>query len=431
MAITDLAGLKTWAGAGGAETIAAGTYTLDADLVIAKSASLTATGAVIIDGDSQFAVICECPSAATADVLITLTGTKAYPITVTNGLNALGAQFVIDNNSTSHYALTVNATYLYCNSAEADNNGLNIAGSPTGEVTVTVTNGTANSNPMDGYSIKSPNAGNYSCTLRLINCVATGNGSANAASGDGFTCHSRNHHIYIDGGAYYSNTKSGGALVGENSAGLGGTAFIRRAAIYDNGGTVTTNGDLYCSDDFQSLTIDQCIFSGYDIANATGGPVRIGAVANTLITNTVFCNPVSIDGAFSVILASEALLGPLVVKNCDFVGFVFGTRAIYAIEGYYAAQGLTVSDCRFIGGRQGVRTPNGAVNYVVADNYFIGHTANAVYDANSTTKYGSMTGCGRNWFVGITTPTQSTTTQASDYPQTPVFSRGGSGIGWW
>lgn len=135
-------------------------------------------------------------------------------------------------------------TFNYCNfSNPSSGDGLNTLGGDY-ELTVICNNCYANYNYADGFGMH--NYGGSAIaehTVILNNCTAIGNGwqFPSSYTGDGASSHNPGQKLYINGGVFHSNGKTGAAIIG------GSQCYISNAEFYNNG-TISHIADIYAAD---------------------------------------------------------------------------------------------------------------------------------------------------------------------------------------
>jgi hypothetical protein len=125
----------------------------------------------------------------------------------------------------------------------------------------------ASYNDYDGFNMHNANSSLSPHVMTLTNCTAVGNdpNRHDGAAGDGATGHDANQTLYINGGSYHDNGKSGIAMVG------GSTCIIDEGAIfYDNNAVTSRLADLYVEDNSQvevkEIASQECTLRARDVS---------------------------------------------------------------------------------------------------------------------------------------------------------------------
>jgi hypothetical protein len=251
-AITTVADLYTYKSTDGNHTISStggdgsGNYVLTSVLFIDGNWNLTIVGggSVTIDGgDAYYVFLLDDGS----DVTQVFSGTDTdNRITFTQGsvasifLKTVGAG-------------KLNATFNYCDFSEADaGNGFSISNSLISELTATCNNCRNFNNSNDGFSLLSGSVGSTQAIARLFlndtdsynNDPAGGGGAA----GDGVTAHQSNQRVYVSGGSFYDNSKTGFAIQGNALCIANGIDVYNNGNTSAGGNVATDNGYISLSD---------------------------------------------------------------------------------------------------------------------------------------------------------------------------------------
>lgn len=119
-------------------------------------------------------------------------------------------------------------------------------------------------------------------TITLNSCIAQRNGttSTNPGDGDGATAHNPNHKIYIHGGVFTDNGKTGVAMTG------GSKCYIDGNTYFSNNGTNWHWGDVTCAAG-SYLDVNNAEFFGLNYP-ATGLNNVWATEANAVISNCIF-----------------------------------------------------------------------------------------------------------------------------------------------
>ena len=137
------------------------------------------------------------------------------------------------------------AVFHYCRFLNAfQGSGLDTR-SGTYELAVTCDYCEASYNYSDGFNMQNLGIDEAKHTLTLNHCIATGNDRESTAGGcgDGASAHNLNHTIYIHGGVYHNNGKTGVALDD------GAKCYVFGNTQFYNNGLVRHIGDVYAGQD--------------------------------------------------------------------------------------------------------------------------------------------------------------------------------------
>ncbi len=482
-AISNEAGLRLWAQNGGDETIS-GTIVLSANLIITQSGTLTATGATTIDcTNNNHSYLIYLSNSSGLPVEISFIGSYGKRIRFTESssfANIVSCQgtggitvnyYHCDFDSSQDGLKTANKAYgpitlncFYCNAYNNSNDGFSLAGNSWGlddfQSVVDLENGLVSlkatghklivgdqfrfltlENYPDTYTIdaasdsdtivfeadyiaetidKSDTVGYYVPYPQTMNLVAC-NSYANQF--DGVTLHTNNQYIHVDGGRYYGNGKSGFSLVGLNH-GAGGECVIKNATIYDNGGNIKTNGDIYAGQGVKKLVLDGCWLKKFDVKKASSvyGQVNLADCHTAIIKNCLFTDPVDLSSFVVYLINCPNATDPcenLTIDNCRFDGFSMPATnyVIYArsLTNQLIVKNSTFSDCE-----RCIYTPMGNTKYSIDRCAFM-DTAMGIYDVYSSVKYASNANCCSNQFDNVIHIAASANTcQVTDFPNQNV-----------
>jgi len=131
--------------------------------------------------------------------------------------------------------------------------------------------------------------------FELNDCEAYNNDptGGGGAAGDGYTQHASNQTGVITGGSFYNNGKSGICIVD-------GSLTVTDATFYGNGGTVTTNADLFIDTDSSPFVgVYGCTFKWLDTVNKTKRHIACqdSGLTHVVVENCVFKEPNSLSAA--------------------------------------------------------------------------------------------------------------------------------------
>jgi hypothetical protein len=311
--IADVAGLKSFASAGGTATIAPGTYTLDADLIIGKNCTLTqdgTSGDVIIDGADLYNV--QMHNNAVAVITQNYVGTANGRIIFTRGDNDSVKTFLFASRN------DLNVNFTLCDFANCSSgNGLSLTGNSGVyfNTTVICTDCRAYNNKNDGFGINTVQDATMTriSTLTLNNCQSFNNDPSRlgGGAGDGATAHYISHVLIINGGNYYDNGKSGVAAVG------GSVLVVNDANFYDNGEAQPTNGwqIWHSGDAAANIESARCWFT----SGATPARIFNKSQGGSLVLkdSVLDCNYALDSSSQPIILeTADVLIQGNIFKNC-------------------------------------------------------------------------------------------------------------------
>jgi|GEM_PF-4932089 len=286
--ITDLAGLKSFAAAGGTATIAPGTYTLKAILTFAASCTLTQDGTagdVIIDGNNRYCIVIS--NSASGIKTLNFVGTAAGRIVFRQGSDScVRVHLWAERND-------VIVNFTYCDFADSNNGeGLNITGNykVLYNVTATCTNCRAYNNKNDGFAINTHPDPNLTVitSLTLNDCNSYNNDPEllGGTAGDGATCHYANHILTINGGNYHSNGKTGVAAIGGSKLIIYGGANF-----YNNGAATAPSNGFQIYHSGTSTIHGVCLIDGANVwidSGQTAAMLLGTGNGNYVIKNSIF-----------------------------------------------------------------------------------------------------------------------------------------------
>lgn len=345
--INNLGELQAASSAGGAYTVAPGTYTLDAILFFSANGTYThdgTTGDITIDGDDTY--FSEVRNSTVS--FVGLAVDKRFIFT----------QGVAKSKSVRSTSAAVAANFTYCDFTEAQTaQGLVVNGDLTGgETVVTCTNCNSYNNAGDGYSILADAATN-NATMTLNNCTGYDNPGAVT---DGVSAHLITHQVYINGGSYYNNGKAGIAMVGSSRlACYGGTE------IYDNGNDAQQGqifiGTLAAGDNSVSVLEDVHIHytSGASSGEKNNNALYV-ADAYCYVRNCVFdaTNFIGPTGLVRLRQTSDGYYTAATFINTKLINLVAGAAlyAVYLDQGGVEDNSIYASfdNCTFYGDGNGI-----------------------------------------------------------------------------
>ena len=319
---------KIGAGVGDTVYMAAGTYTLAANLSITSSTTWIPQGNVIIDCDNTYTFDLSNNNPTTGPGgIIFGDSTYTYTITVTK---SAGAGLGLANDARSSRATlyniiaTANALNGICG-YDGYNAAFNL------EVICHQCKSYANLN--DGFSLIGAGTAptNGADILYLDNCEGYSNG--NADNDQGFTAHSPYHRVYAIGGSYHDNTGPGAEIV------TGAVAVCDNVLFYNNGTSTASQivlgatagtsfiatrckfygpfAGTYCADlsgiGIQKFT--DCEFIGTATAEAL---IHVGASATAAIFDRCIFRDLTTANKYAISVESTNVTGFLSLRNCVF-----------------------------------------------------------------------------------------------------------------
>jgi hypothetical protein len=222
----------------------AGEISLDADIFILNN-DIKINYDCIILPLRNVVIDCNYWTFDLSDANIVIDGNYINSITFIDGSdNVLVSS---ENNDTSvelNYCRFINSWY---------GNGLTLKAKK--KLNVTCNRCEANLNYSDGFNVHNLSPGADKTMLFLNDCNAVGNDrlGIGGACGDGVTAHDANHSVYINGGIYRDNGKTGISLLNQAKCYVKGASF-------SNNGTIVALGGIY-GDVWAYFEIRNCVFT--------------------------------------------------------------------------------------------------------------------------------------------------------------------------
>jgi len=218
-------------------------------------ASRSGIGGVTIDGNNLYRVIF-----ANAGFVVGQNDTN-NPLTFTRGAGS--------NVCVYSWAANTQITFYFTRFMNSfSSNGLSTLSGAYG-LTAELYGCEASYNDYDGFNMHNMDSNMSPHVMILNNCTAIGNDPSRhgGAAGDGATAHNANQTLYINGGSYHDNGKSGMCMVG------GSKCVIDQGAVfYDNNAVVTGLADLYVEAnswvEVREIASQQCTFRAKDVSEA-------------------------------------------------------------------------------------------------------------------------------------------------------------------
>ncbi len=230
----------------------------------------------------------DCVLVAVDDTVVDL---NAYSLVFTDSTFSIGDMpHALSFTNGTTYVQSVN-TYTACTfyrcafSNAPGGNGLALfAGTPDLDVACIACQ--ADHNYLDGYNVHNGSATPGTATLSLINCSAEYNDacSIGGPAGDGATAHDPNQRLYIEGGNYRNNGKSGVAMVG------GSTLVVTGAAVFRSNGGVVDLADVYAENFSRIEWNSGCADVVRAAANAEIHVIGFGFLTDELLLSGYFRN---------------------------------------------------------------------------------------------------------------------------------------------
>lgn len=419
-AITSEAELRTAANTEGSHTIKANTtYALTAGCYFRKNMTITVdeslgAGNVIITNDGGARAVQAATTAQDTPLTITFVGTATSRIVFSSNS---GATF--QALGTAYGAFTgspITLSFTYCNFVgQVGGNGFGTVGNTASGCTVTFNNCKAYNNTQDGFSLAAANSNNVTMIMILNNCDSYWNDNINnvgsgdgGGSGDGVTIHAENQYIFVNGGNYYQNGKSGIAAVG-------GSCIVNGATFYSNGIVVHAGGDIFLGTTAAGRAIiSHCNFT---TLNTDVSPAHIQAgqyITDLTVSDCNFTSPVN-GKEGTAIKVTHADVKLTTISDCLFSGFDAASQ--YCLTVTDASNKVVANNNTVYGCTNGFQTIG--YNNQICNNIF--HTVTGYAIAETLTYYDLVGGNGNNCFytVGHTALSDHTTT--GDTTEDPQF----------